>query len=194
VAREISVTASSGPLNPSPNELLIRSYALRAVLDVGCEAPLGSPSFISVAGAASSASTTIPEISNGIRNRVTNRPQVWPAVRSGSSAAVRAICSGWPGRNGSLTNRATAPPAKPSSAGNSVSATSMASSTTPAAVNPITVRNGIPTTDRPHNAMITVIAAKTTELPAVPTANGIDSAGVRPRRMLVRCRDRTNSA
>ena len=44
------------------------------------------------------------------------------------------------------------------------------------------VRNGMPTTARPHSAMMTVRAAKTTELPAVPAARATASSGGMPRR------------
>ena len=64
---------------------------------------------------------------------------------------------------------------------------SSATVTDAAAARPITVRNGMPTTVSPHSAMITVRAAKTTELPAVPMASGTDSSGVMPLSRLVRC-------
>ena len=51
----------------------------------------------------------------------------------------------------------------------------------------------MPTTVRPHSAMITVRAAKTTALPAVPMASGTDSSGVMPLSRLARCRDKMNS-
>lgn len=71
-------------------------------------------------------------------------------------------------------------PANPSSAGSSVVATSTAISTAPAALRPITVRNGIPTTDSPAIAITTVSPANTTALPAVPTASAADSSGSNP--------------
>ena len=89
-------------------------------------------------------------------------------------------------------NVATLGPAKPSMAGSSVRAISSATVTEAAAARPMTVRNGMPTTVRPHSAMITVRAAKTTELPDVPMARGTDSAGVMPLSRLVRCRDKMN--
>ena len=89
-------------------------------------------------------------------------------------------------------NVATLVPAKPSIAGSSVSAISSATVTDAAAARPMTVRNGMPTTVRPHSAMITVRAAKTTELPAVPMASGTDSSGVMPLSRLVRCLDKMN--
>lgn len=48
----------------------------------------------------------------------------------------------------------------------------------------------MPTIVRPHGAMITVRAAKTTELPAVPMAGSADSSGVMPLSRFVRCLDR----
>ena len=42
--------------------------------------------------------------------------------------------------------------------------------TVPAALSPVTVRNGIPATDNAASAMITVAPAKTTAVPAVPAA------------------------
>ena len=68
-------------------------------------------------------------------------------------------------------------PAKPSSAGSSVIATSTATATVPAAARPITVRNGMPTTASPASAMTTVAPAKTTAEPAVPTARPAASVG-----------------
>ena len=68
-------------------------------------------------------------------------------------------------------------PAKPSIAGSSVNAIISAMKTEAAAARPMTVRNGMPTTVSPHSAMITVRAAKTTELQAVPTASRTDSSG-----------------
>ena len=57
---------------------------------------------------------------------------------------------------------------------------STASRTVPAAARPITVRNGIPTTDSAASAMMTVHPAKTTAVPAVPTAMAADAAASSP--------------
>ena len=85
-------------------------------------------------------------------------------------------------------------PAKPSRAGSRVRATATATSTVPAAPIPMTARNGMPTIDRPHSAMITVRPAKTTAEPAVPVARAVDSSGSIPAASWVRWRDRMNSA
>ena len=144
------------------------------------------------AGIASTPSTAIPLISMSARWRTMNRAHLAPAGLSGSAALRRATRSACAPSRGSRVNLATLGPAKPSIAGSSVSAISSATVTDAAAASPMTVRNGMPTTVRPHSAMITVRAAKTTELPAVPMASGTDSSGVMPLSRLVRCLDRMN--
>ncbi len=165
---------------------------MRWVLSTDWEAPLGSPSWSFVAGMASAPSRTTPPMSTATRWRTTNRAQPAPAVLSGSAAERRATRPAWVPNSGIRVNLATFVPAKPSIAGTSVNAISMATATEAAAARPMTVRNGMPTTLSPHSAMITVRAAKTTELPAVPIASGTDSSGVMPVSRLARCRDRTN--
>jgi len=68
----------------------------------------------------------------------------------------------------------------PKMAGSSVVAMRTAVRTVPAAVSPITVRNGMPTTDNAARAMITVQPANTTAVPAAPTATAADSTGGSP--------------
>src|SRR5947207_2136986 len=58
----------------------------------------------------------------------------------------------------------------PSSAGSRVTATRTATATTAAAARPIERSSGMPTTDSPASAVITVSPANTTADPAVPTA------------------------
>ncbi len=65
------------------------------------------------------------------------------------------------------------------SAGSSVMATRTATATVTAAATPISVRIGMPTTLSPVRAMTTVRPAKTTALPAVPTARPMASNGSR---------------
>ncbi|CAM5553226.1 hypothetical protein SGLAM104S_03167 [Streptomyces glaucescens] len=89
---------------------------------------------------------------------------------------------------------ASRPPAKPNSAGSRVTATRTAISTVAAALRPITVRKGMRTTASPTSAMITVVPANTTALPAVPTARPADSRGSMPWASWVRCRDSTKRA
>ena len=113
-------------------------------------------------------------MSTGIRWRTTNRAQrrrrSCPGRRRTAGDPLGARAEGQPGELGDLA------PAKPSIAGSSVSAISSATATEPAAARPMTVRKGMPTTVRPHSAMITVRAAKTTEPPAVPAASPTDSS------------------
>ncbi len=45
---------------------------------------------------------------------------------------------------------------------------------------PIVVRNGMFATERPSNAMMTVIPANSTAEPAVATARAVDSSGSTP--------------
>ena len=70
-------------------------------------------------------------------------------------------------------------PAKPSSAGSSVSAMDTATMTVNAAAKPIWVRIGMPTTASATSAMTTVAPANTTAEPAVATAR---PAACRPSR------------
>ena len=64
-----------------------------------------------------------------------------------------------------------------------------------AAATPMVVRNGMPATDRPDSAIITVSPAKTTAEPAVATASRDRLLGVHARRpSWSRCRDVMNSA
>lgn len=70
----------------------------------------------------------------------------------------------------------------------------MAANTAPAAATPMTLRNGMPTIMRPSRAIMTVTPAKTTALPAVPTAVAVDSSGSIPFASCVRWRDTTKSA
>ncbi len=85
-------------------------------------------------------------------------------------------------------------PARPSIAGTRVTAAAMAMKTATAAPTPMTERKGMPTTSSPSRAMITVTPAKTTALPAVPTAIAADSSGSSPRASWPRCRDRMKRA
>ena len=73
-------------------------------------------------------------------------------------------------------------PAKPSSAGSSVSAMTTASATMPAPARPIWVRKPMPVTESPARAITTVRPAKITAEPAVPTATPAASSRERPRR------------
>ena len=66
------------------------------------------------------------------------------------------------------------------SAGKRVSAASTAKSTLIAEAKPITAKKSMPTSDRPQTATITVIPAKMTALPAVPTARPMASIGSLP--------------
>ncbi len=79
-------------------------------------------------------------------------------------------------------------------AGSSVSATETATVTEKAAPRPITVSTGIFATDRPARAMITVVPANTTALPAVARARLMDSTTSRPSASWPRWRDRMKSA
>ena len=70
--------------------------------------------------------------------------------------------------------------------------TAMATPT--AAATPMMLRKGMPATDRPTSAIITVMPAKTTAEPAVATARATDSSGSMPSRSWSRCREVMNSA
>ena len=71
---------------------------------------------------------------------------------------------------------------------------STAMATAIAAATPMTVRKGMPATERPSSAMITVIAANTTAEPDVATARAADSSGSRPCFNWSWCREMMNSA
>jgi hypothetical protein len=85
-------------------------------------------------------------------------------------------------------------PAKPSIAGINVTAMAIATSTVPAAASPMTVRKGMPTTDRPARAMTTVMPANTTAPPAVALARAADSSTLCPSARFWRCRVTMNRA
>ncbi len=85
-------------------------------------------------------------------------------------------------------------PAKPSTAGSRVIATSTATTTAAEAARPITVRNGTPATASPASAATTVSPANTTALPAVALARAAASSGSRPSARWRRCRETMNRA
>lgn len=173
---DTSATTSRGPLKPAPKSPAMSEAAVWE-LRVGSSALAGSPRLRCRAGTASSARTAMTAIASGVRRRTTNAAHRWPASILAPGRARR-------GRDEARTLW----PAKPSMAGSSVTEISSASRTAPAPVNPITARNGIPVSARPHSATATVRAAKTTELPAVPAARATDSCGAIPAWSWVRCR------
>ena len=67
-------------------------------------------------------------------------------------------------------------PARASTAGVSVIAMTTAIATAAAAAMPSADRNGIPATDSPKRAMMTVSPANTTALPLVAVARAMDSS------------------
>lgn len=71
-------------------------------------------------------------------------------------------------------------PAIASTAGVRVIAMSTATATPAAAATPSAVRKGMPATERPSSAMMTVRPAKTTALPLVAVARAMDSRTPRP--------------
>ena len=71
---------------------------------------------------------------------------------------------------------------------------STAITTAPAAVRPILVAVGMPSTASPASAMMTVSPAKTTAEPAVPTARPAASSGGMPLPRSSRYRETTNRA
>ena len=85
-------------------------------------------------------------------------------------------------------------PAKPSIAGSRVSAISTAMATPTAAATPMVLRKGMPATDNPQRAIITVIPANTTAEPEVATACATDSSGSMPSCSWSRCREVMNRA
>jgi hypothetical protein len=177
-------TSTSRPLKPGPKPVRTSSKAVRSALPTGAWPASGSAIRMSRAGSARMPSTTTPSRITGTRNRVTARAQrkpnePWSLSSSGSAARTL---------RGSIRR-----PAKPSSAGWSVIATSTATATVPAAARPIVVRNGMFTTARPASAITTVAPANTTAEPAVPTARATASSAGRPARRFCRCRELMNS-
>ncbi len=67
-------------------------------------------------------------------------------------------------------------------AGIAVTATAIAMATPSAAATPMIVRKGMPATNRPMSAMMTVTPAKTTAEPAVAVAMAAAFAGSTPSR------------
>ena len=92
-----------------------------------------------------------------------------------------------------LLPRVARGPAKAISAGTSVRLRSTATAMVPAAAIPIWPRNGTPVTRSATSAMMTVAPAKTTALPAVPTARAIEGSMPMPSRTCVRWRVRMKS-
>ena len=73
-------------------------------------------------------------------------------------------------------------------AGVSVTAMSTATATAAAAATPSAVRKGMPATESPTRAMITVSPAKTTADPEVAVARAMDSSTGSPARSCSWCR------
>ena len=138
------------------------------------------------AGSAMDDSSPRPTASTAIGRRATKRTQ-----RRLTGSRRRSLREPWPSTR--LT-RVIRSPMKPSSAGSSVSATSTAIVTVPAAARPITVRNGMLTTVRPTSAITTVAPANTTAPPAVAGGLRRRSAIPIPAPMFCRWRARMNSA
>ena len=169
VVRMMSTVTSRGVLNPGPKSRLTRSYVVRGAVP-GSEVPVsGRPSARSLAGSAITSSTPIATTAVRTGTLVTRATHLAPSVcvSSGCTDALRAAREPGFGRSRS--------PASASIAGTTVRATATATATAAAAAKPMTARNGIRATTRPHSAMTTVAPAKITALPAVPSARAIDS-------------------
>jgi hypothetical protein len=167
-----STTIVSGPLNPGPNAFASSSYARRSVVDVDFDSSPGMPSWSPAAGIASAPRRATPRVSTRIGRRSTNRAQrspPWPSDLSARPPTRRAD------RDSTFSGT------NPRIAGTSVSATSTATITAPAAASPILLSTGMPTTISPASAITTVRPAKTTADPAVPTASETASTAGSPR-------------
>ncbi len=141
---------------------------------------------MSSAGAATAASTRMGTPIATKRRRITCPIQRAPRVgfspaRGSWSAALEFL------------PRVARGPAKAMSAGTSVRLRSTATAMVAAAASPIWPRNGTPVTRSATSAMMTVAPAKTTALPAVPTARAIDGSMPMPSKTWVRWRERMNS-
>ncbi len=181
-----STRISSGPLTPGPNRSSMIASALAWVLPSGercarvvCILKNGS----AITASASTASTRLTT-----RFWVTVFAQ--PLMKPRPSGRVP-WSSG--GRLRSLRGSARRP-MKPRIAGTRVIATSTATTMVADAARPISVRNGMPTTDRPASAMKTVRPAVTTAEPAVPTAYAAAVSTSLPERNSCRKRVTMNSA
>ena len=165
VGESVDTTSASRPLKPGPKPSAIEVGGLaRRGADRAGAAP-GSASRMSRGRDGERAEADDADEETGTRSRMTAGAQRKPKpVASDASASTRRAGPALAPRQDPRS------PAKPSSAGSRVIATSTATATVPAAARPITVRNGMPTTDRPASAMTTVAPAKTTAEPAVPTA------------------------
>jgi hypothetical protein len=161
--------------------LLMVSNAVRWEVALAAEPLSGSARVSLSAGTASTASTATAAARNAPGRRVTaasqRAPWVWRRPEDLSAAWAVRLASRAARDPGLGTSRE---PAMPKMAGSSVVAMRTAVRTVPAAANPITVRNGMPTTDKAASAMITVQPANTTAVPAVPAAMAADSAGESP--------------
>ena len=134
----MSTTTCSGPLKPGPKPSASRSYAWRWVVDGGLVPASVMPRRIESSGTASSSITARPATRATTGRSVTRRAQ--------RALSVRADSADEPVRARPTRQRSMLCPAKPSSAGISVTAMAIATSTVAAAASPITVRNGMPTT------------------------------------------------
>ncbi len=166
-------------------------------LPSGCCPPVGRASCSEKAGIASVPSTpTTARIATigAFTTRATQRsPSVgwWFGTSSPEDSASAARARAATRERGRGARRFFR---SPITAGSRVRAASIAVMTDRAAATPITPRNGMPTTSSPASAMTTVIAANTTEPPAVATEVAADSSASMPFASCCRCRLRMNRA
>ena len=171
VAGEPSLTAiRSGPFDPGPKYLVVRSYAWRIVVDSDMAALSCCPRFSESSG-----------IVSGIRmTRATAPLQAGclaiPAAHFAHNPLLAAD-SEYGGRTRSALIRV---PSMPSTAGRSVRAASTAATTEIAAISPIALTCGMFATSSDRRAIVTVVPAKNTAPPEVATAREIDSSIGRP--------------
>ncbi len=181
-----SMVTISGPLKPLPKESDIMSYALRWVVSGAMVPSLGRPSFMLAAGTATAPrpTTASSRTATGLRRmkRAQRAPRFGCCCLRARSSALRCFFSdsGLPLYSARSLRASTLTGAKPRSAGTSVTAMKTAIATVPAAAMPIFVSIGMLTTARPTRAMMTVSPAKTTAVPAVPTARPAASWRSRP--------------
>ena len=156
----------SGPFVPGPKPSVFRSYACRVIVSDGSLPASGKPSRMSSAGYASASSTSVATIAAGQGRRWT----AWLQRAAGDSPRARSVRLRGRPRNGSRS-RSTRGPRYDSSAGSSVTAPSITTSTASEAAIATPYMYGRPVRNRPITAITTVPPAMITLRPAVVTAS-----------------------
>ncbi len=176
-ASGVAATTNNGPLAPGPKPLETRSYATRLVAVFALLPASGNPNRMPVSGAVMTSSSTTEASAASFGRRCTPRAQRAAREWSGSAGARPR-----PGTR----RRSIRRPAKPSSAGSSVTLAASTTSTARLAKSATPYRYGRRMRNSPSIEMMTVEPAMTAERPAVLIASTVASSGDRPSASAVR--------